>query len=856
MSSYFGDSTSEFGKWLPDLDHTITFPPMVETSLPLRRYMRDSGAPRVIFNRDGEYELTVKLVHNRKDNRYLFYVPNLYIPVSSLPVNESYIVYEPPKDSHSTHADQEYSERSTVRPFHVLNIDGVKYSTRPVKLSKFIERVTSTIGFFSQHNNLENGTRSRVEVDTDSNPIFKVMCDDIALHAYNVVNYNSMYRSIRETDYFKFHIRKLKLLVDRNNLYGKIYCNMLIHLNIFDEDDPKDSASRDISLRAVKECRKLFLDCSYTPSSTDAGVTRALVYGVLYRTIDEELIANTTKILMSVCSSIDTIDRPKSKFGWTLYFCGHSVKMPSKLVDEIVRIRASQKGPQCPSVWIYEDLKLVVLSISNGCLMRPLRLYMDPTENEKETYFDSHMIRNKRFVSSVIIDSVMSETLNHCNVMFRLIPYFEYAVSPRHNLGIGMSTQAISRPYAESFSTVRSIHTYPLIAYTPYQTMMERSRRHEDNFSFPGVSLRVCYMLRDGVLEDSVMVSSRVNDLGLFAHEGFFRHPSSKSDEMIEIGQTVTRDCDWYRLYDDGIVTSKKLGDQKGEYCTVYLRTDKLNEGDKLATFHGQKGVITIIDEDDIDVCYDPKTGLSFKPDVIMSIGSITNRGTIGQIFEGEFTVSIVGSDIENFDHKKDYGINVIDDDIKPPECICYLLDRETGLPLHELTAYSDDGVEEFSRPKPAEFHYGIVRFFHLFHLSRDKQQGSSRIPSQLQPGTGRAKSMSSKFGHMEGRALLAKGGTHCMQEIALQTSLAEVQVCPSCGFIAGMCIYTEPPDEYISVAVNYQAYVNALLTGITQIAIYKDSKTLTEFDISEAKQNSYVKYIQGKDVVYLPKFI
>lgn len=220
----------------------------------------------------------------------------------------------------------------------------------------------------------------------------------------------------------------------------------------------------------------------------------------------------------------------------------------------------------------------------------------------------------------------------------------------------------------------------------------------------------------------------------------------------------------------DGVMITEGVTGNK--VIKVRLRSPKVPEvGDKLASRHGQKGVIGLVLNDEEM----PFTKDGIIPDLIINPHAIPSRMTAGHLLEmlGGKAAAIGGALMDGtaFSGNKEEEYTKIL--------------KEAGLDEYgEEVMY--DG--ETGKPMKVKIFIGIVYYQRLHHLVSNKMHVRSRGPVQLltlQPTEGRAREGGLRFGEMERDCLIGYGASMLIRERLLEESdKTSIKICKDCGGI------------------------------------------------------------------------
>jgi|SRR5882724_1109613 len=582
----------------------------------------------------------------------------------------------------------------------------------------------------------------------------------------------------------------------RYGLYGTIMDNATVDMRPYEESDTYEVRS-DPHSRTLRESWSGFIDPSYTVASQDAGRIRSLVHRVSIRVATIELLERMEHIAAIIDQG--TLRRRGTE-GWTVYFMGLVYDVPESVIDEVAKLWRSMGGRNTPSVHIFRASRLMTVSAVSGCLMRPLSILEDVTcRYSSDTLWVDSMVFNSRGLRQALglTANVPTNPMEYVRTQVLLFPYTLHDAVPRPTLATIMSTQAVCRPSVSLMSTVTPVSSSLPIVRTPLMDAVCASSARVSYFDVPGIDLIVLFANFKDTYEDSVILSSLVNEEEVFATISTVAHPVPSRAKGVRVGSTLNpATYEWWRPADEGTVLQVKYGSTKERYVIAEMHSKGVRVGDKIATQHGQKQTVSrVIEHELMPTCVDTASGLTFRPHIVMASSSIHNRLTPGQIYEAR--AGALANNVATFSLRGEHINHVTtllgSDSRYLPKSECNF----TGIGSREYVVSSLSGDRT-----PCKADYGICRFWSLAHLARDKQHFSSHVPSTPQGPTGRLMGSSVRIGEGELSAMMSKGWINAVSEMLDSSDQAVVSVCSSCRRLGILCDCPPPLPSTTDVVV------------------------------------------------------
>lgn len=456
--------------------------------------------------------------------------------------------------------------------------------------------------------------------------------------------------------------------------------------------------------------------------------------------------------------------------------------------------------------------------------------YLDPGEEDTLTY-----VALKEEEITPEHTHLEMDPVGILSVVTAQLPMQEYNSSPRTSMACSMNKQSIgmySSNFNKRFDTrayVMYYPQYPLVYTRPQKILRIDERAGGENL----VVAIACY--RGFNMEDGVVINKAAVDRGMLRAVSYRtydaeerRYPGGQRDKFEIPAPTVNgyREEAAYKFLDEdgmivpgvkvtgrdvlvgktspprfleevsafGIAEEKKREssitvklEEEGTVDSVMLsqglsgnkvvkiriRNTKLPEnGDKLSSRHGQKGVVgLIVPQEDL-----PFNENGISPDLIINPHAIPSRMTVGHMLEmitGK-AASIKGERFDGTPFSENKEAEVRD-----------ILKTYGFHPAGHEIIY--DGAT--GRKMEADIFVGVIYYQRLYHLVSNKLHARSRGPVQLltrQPTEGRVREGGLRFGEMERDCLIGYGASMLLKERLMDESDRTVElVCSDCGSVA-----------------------------------------------------------------------
>jgi DNA-directed RNA polymerase subunit B' len=349
------------------------------------------------------------------------------------------------------------------------------------------------------------------------------------------------------------------------------------------------------------------------------------------------------------------------------------------------------------------------------------------------------------------------------NFVVAIMPYYGFNTMDAIILNKGAIDRGLARAtYFRNYETIEQ--RYPGGQRDKFEVPTEEKVGfvEEENYKKLGT---------DGIIQLEQFVGEDEAIIGKTSPPRFFEEMSdfgTDEEKRRDASMTIRKGKPGY--VDTIMMTEAEDGSR---LVKVKIRTPLVPQvGDKIASRHGQKGVVAaIIPEEDMPFTID-----GIKPDLIINPHSIPSRMTMGHLLE------MLGGKAGAASGK------IIDG---TPFNATPMKELESTLREHGLRG---DGMEVFydgitGKRLEGEIFTGVIATQKLYHVVTHKLQARARGPVQVltrQPTEGKEKEGGLRFGEMEGETLVGHGAAMLLHEKLIEDSDKTVElVCEKCGVIA-----------------------------------------------------------------------
>jgi RNA polymerase Rpb2, domain 6 len=600
-------------------------------------------------------------------------------------------------------------------------------------------------------------------------------------------------------------------------LIGSLHDNQCI-----DMSPGEQNKQPNIELRSFKPEYIGYICAGHTSHSTEAGRVRRVACSVRVRILTPHTIEELRTLLDSRTDTVNTrADR------WTLFCMGIYCTISADEFKNICRNyrRLSLAGYVSFSLHINDDIKLVVISISSGTLVK--HTSNGYHADNIQTYRSSPV----SYSIKPVIHKTGKDQHRACfSAFFNLIPYISSNRAPRPLISSVQTPQAVCLPWCPGDAAVSPCYTFNPVITTPlYSHVMEDLNDDATNTSnyLPGENVLCLFLNLEGNYEDAILVSKRYVDNGGFSTVSMCSYNIPQSESIPPVGSTM---CGilypWWKSSCQKYCTHKAQDLEKGKryvigykptgvvYSVTDLRNgDKnikikshqvLQDGDKLSMGHGQKGIAVITPYEDMPIAYNNIHG-EIVPDIVMAMSSVVTRQTNGALYEACKSLSLF--------HNKE-KLPYIAEPCETAD-VSDEFEVKSGITgeFYTTTVHDEDNTIKHELTKAT---IGIIRVFNQTQMSRERHQISHVNVGKrmLRTPGGRARGGGVAWGEMEVQSTSSAGLQSCDDEISGRGDRVVGKVCTECQRLGLLCTCTT--EEYqVPVKLPYDTVVFDCISSI-----------------------------------------
>ena len=517
----------------------------------------------------------------------------------------------------------------------------------------------------------------------------------------------------------------------------------------------------------TSEDRGFLCTCSGSPSAALKGLVRYCVTGTVCRCynsgVGAQLVALQEMLSGNACRCVGSDRYVKYVIaGCVFQLCGNCHDIISGFVMDCCRWT-----PHCLTLHhhTYRNVPCYVLSFCTGAIMRFAEPY---------GWIDSKSVQGKYTDYRTVTAPALS-----------LIPHMQYINPIRAALLNIYIAQAICSPCCR--------YHPGMILIPQYRQSLIASDCHADigvvdtRDHVPGLNLFCVFMNMELTYEDGMVLSrSAARRFEYVANISVYLDPTRDTIPARQ-SHIAPYSIRWWQNHFGGTVSAIESS-TNGMVKVVISCTCLPVNGDKFTTLHGQKGVVTILDDYSMP-------HIDGRPaDIVIGSSSIIKRQTISQLLEASYNMHAVThmSDVycPTYDaiaqhYATSYNLHQMD--INHILCKYAKSVEIAGSTVRRSTSTMQSGIKYVS---DVVANYGMIRVMQSSFLASFRQSSTYRCchQSRARPDTSSSGGGSRSLGEMEIMQMLGSGMVHTLSEFALESDIVVVDVCRMCRCLTMLC--------------------------------------------------------------------
>lgn len=562
---------------------------------------------------------------------------------------------------------------------------------------------------------------------------------------------------------------------------GIIYDNTL--LSVGDTAGGDDRA--DITNRTPSADTGGFLDVIMTPQSKASGRVRLLGPGTSIRIMTKRTIQMAYELMSGLTNSIGI-----GVGDWVLRCMGFCCRVTITDVKAILSKWKKMNERNMPTLHVFVNAKVVVISVATGTVLRPMRLHVINNEFIYEgPYVDTMTVYHSDTlqVAGLKFPSRELEPRQYANIITLIYaPFSAFTTEPRPNLAVQMVLQGMNSMPVQGDATLISMGQQEPLVSSDFMSAVRSEASDGEMISIPNKYMVTAFINRTLNMEDACSVLKEYADSGHFAWMGEINYPIPSDCGHVRPG-TVLKDQPWWKPNLEGIVTRVGMSKVGDPYAVVLVGSRILDIGDKLGTPQGLKFTVgEKISHADMPTLVDTETGDEFKPNLLLSTKNIT-RGLGGTTREMNASTSLFDSVTSFRSMKKPVGKRVytFDDEkqVSPKLRTAYVC--VNGKPMEFMDSNGQKRVIKCS--------YGIMNVMQLRHIPSLKQHYPSGPVRSLKTRRGRYRGGTPRIGETDLLSMMMRNLDKLAKESVVTTDMTRFTICSICNALPDLCDCPSP---------------------------------------------------------------
>jgi DNA-directed RNA polymerase beta subunit len=314
-----------------------------------------------------------------------------------------------------------------------------------------------------------------------------------------------------------------------------------------------------------------------------------------------------------------------------------------------------------------------------------------------------------------------------------------------------------------------------------------------EEYTIPGLNLFTVFMNNDLTYEDGIAMS--LSAANKFQYLCVKQVPIRNGPDVPVKGTKVSpMSKSWWQVPFEGTVVSSKFVSRDLTRLSVSFVGSPVN-GDKFTTFHGQKGVVTIVTDELM-----PKV-MGVTAELVIGSSVIIKRETPSQLIEAACGMYINNNNIEHHTLSPEQVIDRfrVSKGLRGTDDAYFMICKEYE---NEVVVPADEGREivperrhwvmksNVATNRKVRVNCGVIRVMQSVFMASDKiYYTSKRSKDQsLSIANRLAEGGSASLGEMEMSQLEASGFKYCLQEFKDRSDACVVDICNLCNCVTIIC--------------------------------------------------------------------